>query len=333
MMEQNEERLIYTGISTFMGGNLIKEEDIKNYDVVFLGVPTDYGATYRLGSKYAPRILRELSSWLRVDGNIMYDFDTEEKLTTNNIFIADIGDIDVDPTNPENNQNNITDLVYKIRKNAFPLICGGDHSVTYGSFRGIYKAIKELYPEYEIGIIHFDAHMDLEDEYLNMPRVWHGNVFRRLIEDGYLKGENLYTIGPRGLEDYELIEYSKNNKINLYSNKKVKEIGLNNIIEKIEEDSKNKKIKYYITFDIDGIDMTNAPGTGTPQSDGLKVPECNYALRNMKKLDIVGFDIVELNPNVDLSNNTFIVASELLYNFLGFGVKIGGKNEKDSNTL
>lgn len=324
-MKQNEEKLIYTGISTFMGGNLIKEKNIGEYDVVFLGVPTDYGATYRLGSKYAPRKLRELSSWLRIDGNIMFDFDTEEKLKTNELSIADIGDIDVDPTNPEHNQDNITNSVYNIRKNSFPLVCGGDHSITYGSFRGCYKAIKEMYPDYEIGIIQFDAHLDLEDKYLNMPRVWHGNVFRRLIEEEYLKGENLYTIGPRGLEEYSLIRYVKKNKINLYTNRKVKEIGLINIIKEIKKDSKNKKIKYYVTFDIDGIDMTNAPGTGTPQSDGLKVPECNYALRSLNDLDIIGFDIVELNSYVDSSNNTFIVASELLYNFLGFGFNKGGK--------
>lgn len=331
-MKQNEEQLIYTGIPTFMGGDLIQEKDINKYDIVFLGVPTDYGATYRLGSKYAPRVLREYSFWLRADGTDMYDFDTEEVLTTNNVFVGDIGDIDVDPTNPENNQNIILESVYKIRKESFPIICGGDHSITYGSFKGCVKAIKELYPDYEIGIIHFDAHMDLEDKYLNMPSVWHGNVFRRLIEENYLKGEDLYTIGPRGIEEYSLVKYSKDKGINLYTNKKVKKMGLNNILEEIKKKNKDKKIKFYITFDIDGIDMANAPGTGTPQSDGLKVQECNYMLRKMNELDIIGFDIVELNPKVDMSNNTFIIACELLYNFISFGFK-EVKNEKNSNFI
>lgn len=329
-MDINKEMPIYSGISTFMGANFINEDEIYKYDIVFLGVPIDYGATYRLGSKYAPRKLRELSSWLRIDGEDMYDFDKDEILKTNILKIADIGDIEVDPTNPEHNQTNISEKVYKIRKETFPLVCGGDHSITYGSFIGCYKAMKELEPEYEIGIIHFDAHLDLEDKYLNMPRVWHGNVFRRLIENDYLKGENLYTIGVRALEEYELIKYAKDNRINIYPNKKVKEIGLEKIIDKILEKNKNKKIKYYITFDIDGIDMCSVSGTGTPQSDGLKVTECNYVLRYMKKLDIVGFDIVELNPIIDSSDSTFIIAIELLYNFLGFGYKKGEKNEKNS---
>ena len=74
-------------------------------------------------------------------------------------------------------------------------------------------------------------------------------------------------------------------------------------------------------------------GTGTPQSDGMKVTECNYALRYMKKLDVIGFDIVELNSIIDQSDNTFIIASELLYNFLGFGYKKGEMHEEDSNII
>lgn len=97
---QNKEELIYSGIPTFMGGDFIKEEDINKYDVVFLGVPTDYGASYRLGAKYAPRQLREYSFWDRVDGLKMYDLDNEQYIQTNNLNIADIGDIEVNPTSP-----------------------------------------------------------------------------------------------------------------------------------------------------------------------------------------------------------------------------------------
>ena len=258
-MDINKEMLIYSGIPTFMGANFINEDEILKYDVVFLGIPTDYGATYRLGSKYAPRKLREMSFWLRIDGTKMYDFDKDKILESNILNIADIGDIEVDPTDPDHNQANITEKVYKIRKKTFPLVCGGDHSITYGSYIGCYKAMKEIAPEYEIAVIHFDAHLDLEDKYLNMPKIWHGNVFRRLIENKYLKGENLYTIGVRALEEYDLIKYANNNNINIYSNKKVKEVGLEKIIDEIIEKNKNKKIKFYVTFDIDGIDMCSVP--------------------------------------------------------------------------
>ena len=246
-----KEQLIYAGIPTFMGGDFICENDLKKYDVVFLGVPTDYGSGYRLGAKYAPRKLREYSFWDRVDGSEMYDLDTEKYINSNELEIGDIGDIEVDPTNPEHNQANISEKVYKIRKETFPLVCGGDHSITYGSFIGCYKAMKELEPEYEIVITHFDAHIDTFVDYLNMPRVCHWNTFEKLIEDGFLKGENLYTIGPRGYLYADWQRYSESKKINVYTANKIKNMGINKILKEIFEKNKNKKMKFYVTFDID----------------------------------------------------------------------------------
>ena len=314
-----KEQLIYAGIPTFMGGDFICENDLKKYDVVFLGVPTDYGSGYRLGAKYAPRKLREYSFWDRVDGSEMYDLDTEKYINSNELEIGDIGDIEVDPTNPEHNQANISEKVYKIRKETFPLVCGGDHSITYGSFIGCYKAMKELEPEYEIGIIHFDAHMDTFGDYLNMPRVWHGNTFEKLIEDGFLKGENLYTIGPRGYLYADWQRYSKSKKINVYTANKIKNMGINKILKEIFEKNKNKKMKFYVTFDIDFIDASYIFGTGTPVLNGPNATVADEALQLLKDFELVGFDIVELNPMLDNSNTSFIIACELLLHFLSFG--------------
>ena len=314
-----KEQLIYAGIPTFMGGDFICENDLKKYDVVFLGVPTDYGSGYRLGAKYAPRKLREYSFWDRVDGSEMYDLDTEKYINSNELEIGDIGDIEVDPTNPEHNQANISEKVYKIRKETFPLVCGGDHSITYGSFIGCYKAMKELEPEYEIGIIHFDAHMDTFGDYLNMPRVWHGNTFEKLIEDGFLKGENLYTIGPRGYLYADWQRYSESKKINVYTANKIKNMGINKILKEIFEKNKNKKIKFYVTFDIDFIDASYIFGTGTPVLNGPNATVADEALQLLKDFELVGFDIVELNPMLDNSNTSFIIACELLLHFLSFG--------------
>lgn len=314
-----KEQLIYTGIPTFMGGDFISENNLKKYDIVFLGVPTDYGSGYRLGAKYAPRKLREYSFWDRVDGSEMYDLDTEQYIESNALEIGDIGDIEVDPTNPEHNQENISDKVYKIRKETFPLVCGGDHSITYGSFIGCYRAIKELEPEYEIGIIHFDAHMDTFGDYLNMPRVWHGNTFEKLIEDGYLKGENLYTIGPRGFLYADWQRYSESKKINVYTANKIKSMGIKKILKEIIEKNKNKKIKFYVTFDIDFIDAAYIFGTGTPVLNGPNATVADEALQQLKDFELVGFDIVELNPILDNSNTAFVIACELLLHFLSFG--------------
>lgn len=322
-MERKEE-YIYAGIPTFMGGKFINENEIKKYDVVFLGVPCDYGASYRLGAKYAPRQLREYSFWDRIYGQKLYDLDHDKYVDTNNLKIADLGDVYVNPTNPKVNQNNISKKTYKISKYSFPLVCGGDHSITYGSFKGFYKAMKERYPDYEVGIIHFDAHLDLEDKYLNMPEVWHGNVFRKLIEDGYLEGKNLYTIGPRGVVDREWFNYVLEKDINLYTANQIKNVGILNVIDTIVKTNKDKKIKFYVTFDIDCLDVSYVFGTGTPQCNGISAYEADEALRNLNKLDICGFDIVELNPVLDNSHTSFVIAEELIYHFLAFGLKDSG---------
>lgn len=314
----NKEEYIYAGIPTFMGGDIIRNEKLSGYDVVFLGIPCDYGASYRLGAKYAPRQLREYSFWDRVEGQKAYDLDHEEYLIANNLKIADAGDVFVNPTNPQANQDEITRYTYRIRKNCFPLICGGDHSITYGSFRGVNKAMKEQYPDYEIGILHFDAHLDIEKGYLNMPDVWHGNVFRKLIDDGYLDGRNLYSFGVRGIIDQEWIEYSKQKRINVYTANNIRYDGIKNIMNDIVVRNRNKKIHFYVSFDIDCIDMAYIFGTGTPQSNGLTPYEVNEALRELRSLSICGFDIVELNPKLDSSQSSFVIACELLYHFFAF---------------
>ena len=81
----------------------------------------------------------------------------------------------------------------------------------------------------------------------------------------------------------------------------------------------DKKIKFYITFDIDCLDVSYVFGTGTPQCNGLTPYEADEALRNLGKFDICGFDIVELNPKLDDSHSSFVIACELIYHFLAFG--------------
>lgn len=312
---------IYSGIPTFMGGDFIKKDDINKYDVIFLGVPSDYGVCFRAGAKNAPRIFREYSSLRRINGMNTYDLDNECNLVSNNLKIADIGDVDVAPADPELHQKNIALKTKAIRKHSFPFVCGGDHSITYGSFVGCYKAIKEQNKDLEIGIIHFDAHLDLEDKLLTLPRVWHGNAFRKLIQDGYLKGENLYTIGPRGIIDNNQIFFAKKNNINLFTANSVKKFGIDKIINLIIEKNSKKNIKFYITFDIDCLDISLVHGTGTPRANGLLISDIEKAFQLLSNLDIIGFDLVELNPEIDPSKSSFVLAIELVYHYLAFAFK------------
>lgn len=317
----NKEQLIYSGIPTFMGSDYVKEiEELKNYDVAFVGIPSDYGASYRLGAKYAVRKIREYSFWDRVDGQRYYDFDYDTFIQSNLLRIADFGDIEVNPTSPSVHQNNIEKTIYDIRKKCFPLVCGGDHSISYGSFLGCIKSHKEHFPDSEFGIIHFDAHLDVESTYLSMPKVWHGNVFRELIDNNYVKGENVFSIGVRGIVDEKWINYSHKNNMKVFSSNYIHNNGMINVFTNIIKLCKEKSLKIYITFDVDCIDISSVSGTGTPQSNGLSVTEIKQAFRMLKEIEVIGFDIVELNPLLDSSGASFVIACSLLLEFLSFGL-------------
>ena len=315
---KNCEEYIYAGIPTFMGGDYILPENSQGYDVVFLGVPIDFGASFRLGAKYAPRMIREYSFWDRVDGLEYYDFDSGTSIKSNNLRIADAGDVNICPTDPVRNSQEVISSVTKIRENSLPLVMGGDHSILYPSFIGCTKGIDK---KNDLFLIYFDAHLDVEKDYITMPDLWHGNVVRKLIEDGFVKPENVYCIGVRGIVNKEWFEYARNKKINVFSSRDVKGIGMAALMRDILKVIKRVNGSVYISFDIDCIDASQVSGTGTPKHDGLSMVDALEAVKSLDQVKVIGFDMVEINPKFDQAGQTAISGCEILFNFLAFGYK------------
>lgn len=315
---KNTEEFIYTGIPSFMGAPFISLKEAHKYDVAAIGVPVDFGASYRLGAKYAPRRIREYSFWDRVDGTIYYDLDINKVRKSNKLKIADLGDINIWPGNAKRNDDEIIQVISAIRKKTFPLVLGGDHSITYSSFIGCQKGLRHRDAN-SIGLLHFDAHLDTEDKYLTMPEIWHGNPFRELIKRKYLKGEHMVTIGPRDVVDHRWYEFVKENGITLFTSREVRLKGIISVMKEVIELLKSRCSYVYVTFDIDSIDISQAPGTGTPSGGGLFAEDIIIAMRMLRTLPIVGFDLVELNPKYDVSGATSVLACSILWNFLAFG--------------
>ncbi len=290
----------------------------SGYDFSVLGVPIYFGSSYILGSKYVPRAIREYSMLDRVSKGKYYDLDSETWIQSNHLSICDIGDLNIWPTDPEKNNSELINTVYRIRKNSFPIIIGGDHSITYSNFKGCVKALSQL--NKNIGILHFDAHLDTEGEYLpSLPPRWHGNPFSALIEEGILEGNKLVTVGPRGRISEESYKYTKKKGIHLITSSKVKKLGINTVIKQVKEIFSTNTDYIFLTIDIDCLDISQSPGTGTPKYGGLNTGELIQALISFKELPIIGMDLVEVNPKFDPSGSTAIIAGELLYNFLSFG--------------
>jgi formimidoylglutamase len=313
---KHTEEYIYCGIPTFMASPFVELKEVDNYDVAVVGIPIDYGASFRLGAKYAPRMIREYSFWDRVDGSVYYNLDTGDEMKSNNLKICDVGDINIWPTDPKKNSDEIINVISTICKKSFPLILGGDHSVTYSNFIGCLKGLKNT----KLGLVHFDAHLDVEGQYLTMPDLWHGNPFRKLIQEGFLKGSHMVTIGPRDIVNKKWFDFVKDEGINLFTSKKVYELGIEETMDQAKEILKDCSY-VFVTLDVDSIDISQVSGTGTPKQGGILAQDLITCVRKLKEFPVAGFDIVELNPKYDKSGATAVIACDLLFNFLAFSFR------------
>ncbi|WP_165423113.1 arginase family protein [Ktedonosporobacter rubrisoli] len=318
---KQEKEPIYSGIATYLRTPYIHLNEAQDYDVAILGIPVDYGTTVRSGQRFAPRAIREYSFYNYAEDEMLFDLSTDEPLTAARLLIGDLGDIAVWPANPEKTNEAIIQTVCQVRTTTFPFIFGGDHSITYATFLGCKQAL-DRQGQMPLGLLHFDAHLDVDEDFLTMPRVHHGNVFGQLIREGHLQGEHVVSIGIRGLDYLRCARFAKNAGIKQYTAEEVRKHTLETIMNEAIALLKNTCRAVYVTFDIDCIDPSQAPGTGTPVFGGLLLQEVLPALRLLSQLPVVAFDLVELSPSLDTTGITTVAASEILWQFLAFGLAI-----------
>jgi len=190
-----------------------------------------------------------------------------------------------------------------ISKNKFPLVLGGEHSITPGSIKPFTEKYKEL------TILHFDAHADLREEY-NGEKFSHACAIKRCLD---FKNVEVVSLGIRNLSASEMEFYNKNrNRIEIFWAKDKNKWDINKITEKIL----NKNV--YITFDVDGFDSGIMPATGTPEPGGLFWEDVIPIIKNVcKNSNIVGADINELAPIKNFDSYNFLVA-KLAYKILSY---------------
>jgi agmatinase len=279
-----------------------EKKEYEKIEVGIIGIPFDSGCSFRTGARFGPSSIRTNSCILR-EYNI--------KMNTYPFYknILDFGDINVTPFNineavevMETNLNNILEKTEKY------IILGGDHTISYPSL----KAINKKYGK--VSIIHFDSHLDTFDDHFG-SKVTHGTPFKRAIDENLLNN-NKFHIGLRGstYSDEDLIN-DKNLGFTIYPCDYID----NNSIKSMINEIKNKILdtKVYISIDIDVIDPAYAPGTGTPEVGGFTSREFINILRELKGLDIISADIVEVCPSYD--NNaqiTSLLAATLCYELL-----------------
>ena len=287
--------------ATFM--RLPHVPDASGLDAAVVGIPYDGGTSYRTGSRYGPREVRNQSSLIR-----QYNY-FQKVAPFDRLNVADVGDIDAAPVSIETAYAAIEAGIGAIADcGARPVVIGGDHSITLPVLRALASRHGPL------ALVQFDAHIDTWDEYFG-GKYFHGTPFRRAIEEKLVDGRRFVQVGIRGpMYGEDDFDFHRQHGITVIDIDQVKDRGVAWTVSEIRRVVTGPA---YMTFDIDGVDPAFAPGTGTPEVGGLTSHEAQRLVRGLAGLPLVGGDIVEVSPLYDGPGQiTAVLASNLMFEFL-----------------
>lgn len=280
-----EGHLNYAGIPTFIRAE--HRRDVAGADIVVMGNPFDCGTASRSGARHGPRALREQSLCFTGYTKVYpWDYNVRDRFE-----VIDIGDviglrIGVGATEA------MIDAQYKAAKRVFDagaslLVLGGDHTGPYGPMRAAAQKHGKL------SIVHFDAHQDavpLGDDQIN-----HGTFAWDLVQEGVIDDSRSAQLYIRTRAD----EVSAQN-FHIFFAEEALTLGPERLASQVREIVGDNPV--YITFDVDGLDPSCAPGTGTPVWGGPSVREARRVLWGLKGLNVVAGDVVEVAPHLDAPN-------------------------------
>ena len=291
----------FVGIRTFMGAPYVANLEELHADFAILGVPFDEGTWGWPGERYGPRAMRESSQEYNHDLTEGFYYIDGDRTVLKGKRWVDVGDVPVMPTVPSQTDDKITEMVGKIRsKGAFPIVLGGDHSITFAVLRAV---------DVPVTVLHFDAHLDTWN---GAPgNLDHASWVNRAARLPNVK--KVIQLGPRGLaNDEEAMVNARKARTTIITSEQIHRSGIERVLAQIPASQ-----SIYITFDVDVMDPTLAPGTGTLEPDGLNFSEIDGLLKGVtSKGRLIGMDIVEVNPMRDGSTRTEQTAIRLLIDTL-----------------
>ncbi len=292
----------YTGPRTF--ARLPAVTDLTGVDVAIYGLPWDGATTMRPGARFGPEGVRSASAMLRPYNPV------QDVMAFGNLSCVDYGDAPSVPGYIEDSLARIVEHVAPVAAAGVVGIgVGGDHSVTLGELRALAAAHGPL------GLVHLDSHGDIWDSYFGRP-LNHGTLFRRAIEEGLIDPARSLQAGMRG-SLYGPGDYAMH-----------AELGLEMIpwqrLARMSPADYGDRVRArvgdgaaFLTFDIDFVDPSYAPATGTPEVGGPTSFEALEFVRALTDIDFRGFDVVEVAPAYDgPGQQTSLIAANVLYEML-----------------
>jgi agmatinase len=280
-------------------------------DVVFLGVPYDLGHASRPGTRLGPAAIRQASNIagppIASDGGF-YDRETGGVILKG-VKVVDAGDVVIPTANVDGSLANVTTAVAAIvARHAMPVVIGGDHSITFGVLRGFRDAGKKIH------IVHLDSHQDFGPASDGSGPVFgHGNHLRHASTLPWISG--ITMMGLRGLArgSGETGADVRRQGFETLSASQIIQTGPAAAAARLPAAD-----GYYVTIDIDVIDPSIAPATGTPVPGGFSYYQvCDLLAAIAARGRIVGFDIMEVSPPYDFNNERSLLASYVGLRFLG----------------
>ncbi len=276
----------------------------EGLDIAIVGVPLDCGTSNRAGSRYGPRQIRAESVLVRpyamATGAAPFD----------SFQIADTGDVALNTYNLEKSVGLIEQHFDGVlAAGAKTLSMGGDHTITLPILRAQAKRHGPM------AVVHVDAHADMNDHMFGEP-VTHGTIFRRAIEEGLIDPTAMVQIGLRATgyaaDDFD---WARERGVRVVTTEECWYRSLEPLMGEIREQIGPDR-PVYLSFDIDGLDPSVAPGTGTPEPAGLMTSQGLEIIRGLFGLNLIGADLVEVSPPYDTTGNTALLAANLLFEML-----------------
>ena len=291
----------YAGLSTLLDlpyrSDAPDEAGFGGLEVALVGVPMDLGVTNRAGARLGPRAVREVERIGPYNHALKVAPRCECKA-------ADIGDV------PLRSRFSLDDSIEDIaafyarilKAGVRPISVGGDHSITFPILQG-------LGSDRPVGLVHIDAHCDTMGE-IEGSKFHHGGPFRQAVLAGVLDPERTIQIGIRGPAEV-LWGFSYESGMTVLHIEDVDRLGIAGVVEKARAVIGDGPT--YVSFDVDGLDPTFAPGTGTPEAGGLTPREAQAILHGLAGIDLVGGDVVEVAPQYDPTSNTAMVGAQMVF--------------------
>lgn len=282
------------------------------------GVPFDGGSTLgRPGSRYAPGRIREALRWItqRIEGGEVYSLETDSVHVVGDELIRDRGDAELQEYDLEASLRACSDVVAEsLRAGRVPIVLGGDDSLLFPVARGMHEAL-----DGSIGIVHFDAHLDLLDHNPHQGKFSQSSGMRRSLELDRIHQPNCIQVASRHFNFPSSGRFKADTGLSHITAREFQSLGPAEAARQIL-DHVGGADHIFLSFDIDAIDPAFAPGSGAHEPGGLTSAEALEVVRLLAPR-CAAMAITEVNPMVDLADATSTLAAYLLFHFAVFGAE------------